>query len=98
MTAQIPETGEEFETVLGNGCYLVGVHIPERTYTGELVIWSVLLSAFQRDYFLYETCFFGPDPGQDAVTGKERLWLCNGEIVQISDGVWYWSQARHIMI
>ena len=36
-TREIPSSGDAYETVLGNGIYRVGVHIPEGVYRAELV-------------------------------------------------------------
>ncbi len=87
VTEEIPETGSTFETVLGNGNYMVGVHIPEGVYTAELVAGNGTLSADHEDYSIYEYVYFGSDPEYDEVTVKEDLRLYNGELVQIDSNL-----------
>lgn len=87
VTEEIPETGEEFETVLGSGCYMVGVHIPAGVYTAELVDGSGILSGEHTEYLLYDSVYFGLEPDYDQVTIREDLRLYNGERVDIDSGL-----------
>ncbi|HJA12730.1 MAG TPA: hypothetical protein H9799_07230 [Candidatus Mediterraneibacter merdipullorum] len=84
---EIPETGDAYETVLGNGTYIVGLHIPEGVYTATLVEGSGSLTAESDDFSLYEHIYFGTEPEYNEVTEQEDLPLYNGETVSIGSGV-----------
>lgn len=83
VTEEIPETGDSFDTVIGYGTYIVGIHIPEGVYTAELIAGDGFLVAEHEEYFLYDSIYFGTDSAYDQVTEREDFRLYNGEIIDL---------------
>lgn len=84
---ELSETGDVFETELGQGEYLVGVHLPEGSYTAELLDGSGNFSVddFENGIYLWQA--FGTDTEYDETEYMEDIRLYQGARVSVTDGV-----------
>ncbi len=87
VTRDIPESGGAYETVLGNGYYLVGVHIPEGIYTAELKEGTGSFHITDEENMIYDYIWFGDDEEYNEVHYQEDIRLYNGAWVSIDDTV-----------
>ena len=84
---EIPANGDSYETVLGEGFYLVGVHIPEGVYTVELQEGTGSFNITDEENIIYEYFWFGDDEEYDQILYLEDVRLYNGAWVAVSDVV-----------
>lgn len=84
---EIPETGSEYETVIGSGNYVVGVHIPEGVYKAEVLAGFGFVTASHDEFGIYESTYFGTETESGQVEEKEDLHLYNGENVKVNTQV-----------
>lgn len=84
---EIPTSGDSYETVLGDGFYLVGVHIPEGVYTVELQEGTGSFNITDEENIIYEYFWFGDDEDYDEILYLEDVRLYNGAWVSVSDVV-----------
>lgn len=87
VTREIPQSGDSYETVLGSGSYIVGIHIPEGVYTAELNEGSGSLHITDEENIIYEYIWFGDDEEYDEVTYQDDIRLYNGARIDIDDAV-----------
>ncbi len=86
-TREIPSSGDAYETVLGNGIYRVGVHIPEGVYRAELVEGTGGIGIDDEENSIYHYVTFGTESEYDQVTEEEDIRLYNGADLSIDSGV-----------
>ena len=84
---ELSETGEHYETELGQGEYLVGVHLPEGRYTAELLEGRGGLSLEDMENGIYIWQSFGTDAEYDEIQILEDVRLYKGAHVTIKDPV-----------
>ena len=84
---ELSETGEHYETELGQGEYLVGVHLPEGRYTAELLEGRGGLSLEDMENGIYIWQSFGTDAEYDEIQILEDVRLYTGAHVTIKDPV-----------
>ena len=82
-----PETGETYETVLGNGIYRIGVHVPEGIYRAELSEGTGSIQIKDEENGIYHYVTFGTDTEYDQVTEEEDIRLYNGADLLVDSGV-----------
>lgn len=84
---ELSETGEDFETELGQGEYLVGVHLPEGAYTVKLQDGNGKFSIddFENGIYLWQA--FGTDTEYDETEYMQDVRLYQGARVSVTDGV-----------
>ncbi len=84
---ELPESGEDFETELRQGEYLVGVHLPEGAYTAELQEGNGNFSVddFKNGIYLWQA--FGTDTEYDEAEYMEDIRLYQGARISVTDGV-----------
>lgn len=84
---ELSETGESFGAELTGGEYTVGTHIPEGTYTVELMdgTGSMNITDDENGIYLYE--YFGYEEEYEEITYKEDVRLYTGAVVSIDPGV-----------
>lgn len=87
VTREIPETGETYETVLGNGIYRIGVHVPEGIYRAELSEGTGSIQIKDEENGIYHYVTFGTDTEYDQVTEEEDIRLYNGADLLVDSGV-----------
>lgn len=87
VTRDIPASGETYETVLGNGIYRIGVHIPEGIYQAELVEGNGGIEIVDGENSIYRYVSFGTEPEYDQVTEEGDLRLYNGGVLNVDSGV-----------
>lgn len=87
VTRDIPAEGETYETVLGNGIYRVGVHIPEGIYRVELSEGLGSLEIEDEENSIYHYVTFGTDEEYDQVTEDDDIRLYNGADLLVDSGV-----------
>lgn len=87
VTREIPAEGETYETVLGNGIYRVGVHIPEGIYRVELSEGLGGLQIEDEENGIYHYVTFGTDEEYDQVTKDDDVRLYNGADLLVDSGV-----------
>ena len=87
VTRDIPASGETYETVLGNGIYRIGVHIPEGIYQAELVEGNGGIEIVDDENSIYRYVSFGTEPEYDQVTEEGDLRLYNGGVLNVDSGV-----------
>lgn len=87
VTREIPENGENFGIILGSGCYQVGAHIPEGSYTVELAAGTGALHLEDPENIIYEYLYFGDDEEYDEITEASGLLLYNGAEITVDSGV-----------
>lgn len=87
VTREIPDTGEAFEIVLGNGIYKVGVHIPEGVYRAEVVEGAGSVGITDDENIIYDSVYLGEEEEYGQVTAAEDLRLYSGAELQVGDGV-----------
>lgn len=83
----LSETGEHYEAELEKGEYLIGVHLPEGTYTAKLLEGNGSLNVddFENGIYLWQA--FGTDEEYDEVETMEDIRLYTGARVTVDDGV-----------
>ncbi len=87
VTREIPDTGEAYEAILGNGIYKVGVHIPEGVYRAEVEEGAGALGIADDENIIYDSVYLGEEEEYGQVTAADDLRLYNGAEVQINNGV-----------
>lgn len=87
VTREIPEIGETYETVLGNGIYRIGVHVPEGIYRAELSEGTGSIQIKDEENGIYHYVTFGTDTEYDQVTEEEDIRLYNGADLLVDSGV-----------
>lgn len=87
VTRDIPAEGDTYESVLGNGYYLVGVHIPEGVYTVELENGDGTLEIADDENIIFEYTWFGEEEEYSAVKYKEDVRLYSGAWISVKDAV-----------
>ena len=84
VTREIPADGSAWEVTLGDGCYQVGIHIPEGIYHVELAGESADLHVSDTENIIYKSIWFGDEAKYDEVTEADDIRLYNGAEVSIS--------------
>lgn len=84
---ELSETGEHYETELSQGEYLVGVHLPEGSYTAELLEGRGGLSLEDMENGIYLWQSFGTEAEYDELQVLEDVRLYAGAHVTIRDPV-----------
>ncbi len=84
---ELSETGEHYETELGQGEYLVGVHLPEGSYTAELLDGRGGLSLEDMENGIYIWQAFGTQAEYDELQVLEDVRLYKGAHVTIKDAM-----------
>lgn len=84
---ELAETGDHYETELIQGEYLVGVHLPEGSYTAELLEGSGGLSLEDMENGIYIWQSFGTEEEYDEVQVLEDIRLYEGAHVTVRDPV-----------
>lgn len=87
VTREIPDTGETWETVLGNGIYRVGVHVPEGVYRAEVVEGAGSVAITDEENYIYDSVFLGTEEEYGQSPEEEDIRLYNGADLQIDSGV-----------
>lgn len=87
VTREIPDTGEAFEIVLGNGIYKVGVHIPEGVYRAEVVEGGGSVGITDDENLIYDSVYLGEEEEYGQVPDADDLRFYNGAELQVGDGV-----------
>lgn len=68
VTREIPDTGEAYEAILGNGIYKVGVHIPEGVYRAEVEEGAGALGIADDENIIYDSVYLGEEEEYGQVT------------------------------
>lgn len=84
---EIPAEGENYETILGNGNYRVGIHIPEGIYQVELEEGSGGLNIEDSENLIYHSVMFGTDSEYDETAFQNDIRLYNGANLSVDSGV-----------
>ncbi|MEZ3470776.1 MAG: hypothetical protein K1W40_21015 [Schaedlerella sp.] len=84
---ELSETGEHYETELGQGEYLVGVHLPEGSYTAELLDGRGGLSLEDMENGIYIWQAFGTQAEYDELQVLEDVRLYKGAHVTIKEAM-----------
>ena len=84
---ELSETGEHYETELGQGEYLVGVHLPEGSFTAELLDGRGGLSLEDMENGIYIWQAFGTQAEYDELQVLEDVRLYKGAHVTIKDAM-----------
>lgn len=87
VTREIPEDGDDYEVVLGNGIYRTGVHIPEGVYRAELVEGAGTVNITDKENSIYETVYFGADEEYGQTASLDNIRLYNDSDLKIESGV-----------
>ena len=87
VTREIPAAGETYSTVLGNGIYRVGVHIPEGIYRAELLEGSGMIQIIDDENSIYYNVFFGTETDYDQVPEEGDIRLYNGAALNVDSRV-----------
>ena len=74
-------------TVLGNGIYRIGVHVPEGIYRAELSEGTGSIQIKDEENGIYHYVTFGTDTEYDQVTEEEDIRLYNGADLLVDSGV-----------
>lgn len=83
----IPESGTNYETLLGCGFYKIGIHIPEGIYHAELVDGSGTVQINDDINSIYTSDYFGTDNENGEITEAEDLLMYTGAELFVDTGV-----------
>ncbi len=84
---ELAETGEHYEAELGQGEYLVGVHLPEGRYTAELLEGTGGIKVDDLENGIYIWQSFGTEEEYEEVELMGDIRLYTGAHLEISDAV-----------
>lgn len=89
VTRELSDTGEVYETELGGGEYIVGVHIPEGSYRLELLegMGGVSVTDPVNSIYTYEFFTEEGDEYDDELTVLDDVRLYSGALVKVDSYV-----------
>ncbi|MEE1086640.1 MAG: hypothetical protein U0L05_05680 [Schaedlerella sp.] len=87
VTRELSETGSEYNVSLGPGEYVVGVHIPEGSYTIHLAEGSGYFSSDDYKNAIYLWQSFGEEEEYDEVLKMQDVRLYQNAVFSISESL-----------